>query len=158
MGAQEHVRADIDRLRVAASDMRQAARGAGHLGGIRANTLDRMHSDADRALETGVIVSYARPNTRHGNGQLDSGKWEPADASDANLHHAIIRLRNIRYAHTDKTDLRGTEDVFGGGHFSESWVGLHDDAWARIETLADQQAKAFDALADQLQNVLRQRP
>ena len=142
MGSREHIRADIDRLRVTASDMRQAAAGACHLELIRAGELDRMNGDADRALETGVIVSYARPFTRQGIGQLDSSVWEPASPEESSLHHAIIGLRDIRYAHTDRTGLRGTEDVFGTGHFAEKWSELPDDAWPRIEALADAQAKA----------------
>lgn len=158
MGKSAHLRAEIDRLRIAASDMKEAAGGAMHLGEIRAGRLDRMYGFADRALETGVIVSYARPFTRHGIGRLDPALWEPDDEASANLHRELIRLRNVRYAHTDKTDLRGTEDVFGTGHFSEAWASLSDEAWPRIEALALAQAVAFDALADELQGVLKTLP
>lgn len=117
-----------------------------------------MHSDAERALETGVIVSYARPFTRQKIGQLDSELWTPADEDQARIHRALIRLRNIRYAHTDRTELRGTEDVFGSGHFGESWVPLHDDVWPRIERLASVQARAFDQLATELQSTMQGLP
>jgi hypothetical protein len=156
MSSEQHVRAEIDRLRLAASDMRQAAAGPRHLEGARTGGVSRMNGDAERALETGVIVSYARPFTRHGVGQLDRDLWAPSDERQARLHMALIRLRNIRYAHTDKTELRSTEDVFGEGRFSEARLPLRDDAWPRIAALAEALEREFSKLADALEDVLRE--
>jgi hypothetical protein len=154
VGSREHVRAEIDRLRIAASDIRQAAAGAHQIEASISGHYT-INGDAERALETGVIVSYARPFTRHGIGQLDSGIWAPGDEQQAKLHKALLRLRNIRYAHTDRTDLRTTEEVFGEGRHSESWQPLAESAWPRIDELASLMAERFDELADALEEVLR---
>jgi hypothetical protein len=155
VGSREALRAEIDRLRLAASDMRQAAAGARHLEAVAGGSTARMNADAELALETGVIVSYARPFTRQGIGQLDRAAWAPDDEAKARLHASLIRLRNIRYAHTDKTDLRSTEDVFGEGRFSESWQPLAASAWPRIAELATVMEQGFADLARALEGVLR---
>jgi hypothetical protein len=151
-----HLEAEIGRLRIGAADMDHAAGGAGFLAAIREGQTGRINGDADEALMTGVVVSYARPFTRRqGIGALDEGAWAPDDDAQRRLHRALILLRNRRYAHTDKTDLRGIEDVFGDGSYSEWSVGIADDAWARIAELASAQALRMRDLAGRLEDTLR---
>jgi hypothetical protein len=156
--SRDHVLAEIKRLRIAVADMQHAAGAARHMTGMANGSLDRMHNDAKQALETGAIVSYARPFTRHGVGALDKDEWAPNLDDERRLHHALIELRHKRYAHTDKTGLRGIEDVFGDGQFSHSWVELKDEAWPRIETLAAAQAQRMRDLANRLEGVLSELP
>jgi hypothetical protein len=152
-----HLKAEITRLRIAAVDMQHAARGAAHIAAIRAGKLDRMNGDAEEALKTGVVVSYVRPFTsRQGIGPLSKDKWEPVDERQAELHRALIFLRNKRYAHTDETGWRGVEDVFGDSIYSEVSVGILDEWWPEIEALADAQSRLMDALANRLQEPLRE--
>ena len=149
-----HLKAEIERLRIGAADMDHAARGAAHLAAIHGGSLGQMHADAEEAMATGVVVSYARPFTRRqGIGTLDENAWAPGDEREVDLHRALILLRNRRYAHTDRSDLRGVEDVFGDGNYSESSVGIAADAWSRIVGLAESQASRMRELADDLQEV-----
>jgi hypothetical protein len=156
--SRDHVTAEINRLRIAVADMQHAAGAARHMAGMHEGSLSRMHDDAKQALETGAIVSYVRPFTRHGVGALDKDEWAPASEDERRLHYALIELRHKRYAHTDKTDLRGTEDVFGDGQFSHSWVELKPEAWARIEASAEVQAQRMRELANRLEGVLSELP
>jgi hypothetical protein len=80
-------------------------------------------------------------------GALDEGEWTPTDERQAGLHRALILLRNRRYAHTDQADLRGVEDVLGEGSYSETSVGLADEAWPRIVELAEAQGRRMSELA-----------
>jgi len=98
-----------------------------------------MNGEAERALETGIVVSYARPFTRQGTGQLDEKAFAPDDPRDAKLHRSMIWLRNKLFAHTDVTGLRDTIDVFDTGRFSESRVSFADDEWPQIVRLAEAQ-------------------
>ena len=84
-----HLEAEIGRLKIGAADMEHAARGAAHIAAIRRGDLKRMHADAEEALATGVVVSYARPFTRRqGIGALDEDEWSPDDEEQAGLHCA----------------------------------------------------------------------
>ena len=152
--SRDHVTAEINRLRIAVADLQHAAAAARHMTGVHEGSLDHMHADAKQALETGAIVSYVRPFTRHGVGALGKDEWAPASEEERRLHYALIELRHKRYAHTDKTDLRGTEDVFGDGQLSHAWVELKPEEWTRIEALADIQAQRMRELANRLEEVL----
>ena len=156
--SRDHVTAEINRLRIAVADMQHAAAAARHMTGVHEGSLDRMHADAKQALETGAIVSYVRPFTRHGVGALDKDEWAPASEEERRLHYALIELRHKRYAHTDKTDLRGTEDVFGDGQFAHMWVEIPADKWPRIGALAEQQAQRMRELVNRLEGVLPELP
>src|SRR5579862_9456861 len=156
--SRDHVTADITRLRIAVADMEHTAGAARHMTAMNRGTVDRMHDDAKQALETGAIVSYVRPFTRHGVGALDQDQWAPADDDERRLHYALITLRHKRYAHTDRTELRGVEDVFGDGQYAHSWVELRPEAWPRIEALAEAQAHRMRELANRLETVLQALP
>jgi hypothetical protein len=56
--AARDVLAEIDSLKLGASDMARAARWAALLAEINADTVD---GDAEEALATGVVLAYARP-------------------------------------------------------------------------------------------------
>jgi hypothetical protein len=76
----DHVTAEIKRLRIAVADTQHAAGAARHMTGMHEGSLSRMHDDAKQALETGAIVSYVRPFTRHGLGALDKDEWATVSA------------------------------------------------------------------------------
>jgi hypothetical protein len=64
------------------------------------------------ALETALVVCYARPFT-HGKrvGQLGE-EWAPEDAHERAVHDELLVLRNQAYAHTDKASGRDVIERF----------------------------------------------
>ncbi len=128
--------------------------GLTHLAGVYAGELDRMNSPQN-ALQTGVVVADAQPFTRQGIGRLDKEAWAPPDEVQRKLHEELIDLRNKRFAHTDKGDFRGVEDVFRDGTFAEWTIHLNEGAWAAVAELADARRHDFGELANRLQDELR---
>lgn len=139
------LREQVERLLLASNDMRYASAGAKYLAAMKIN------SDALRAFETGVVVTYARPFTRHGVGQLGRDEWAPEDQAHRAVHCELIWLRNRVFAHTDKTDMRGIVDVapIGGiesGLYVEQHVPIGD--WPLIAAVADAQEERFRLAAE----------
>jgi hypothetical protein len=137
----------LDRLLLASYDMRHASAGAKYLAAMKIN------SDALRAFETGVVVSYARPFTRHGVGQLNRDEWAPEDQAHRAVHCELIWLRNKVFAHTDKTDLREVVDVAPIGEIEEGlYVEQHVplDNLPLIAAVADAQGQRFRMAADEV--------
>jgi hypothetical protein len=117
-----------------------------------------MNGDAEDALMTGVVVSYARPFARRQSiGTLDRDEWAPDNERQAELHRALILLRDKRYAHTDK-GWRGVVEVFGEGIYSDVLVGIRDKWWPEIEALAEAQSRRMAALAHRLKDALGELP
>jgi hypothetical protein len=116
----ESLLAELKRLILAEADMKQTEAGARY---IEAST---MNEDAHRALQTGVMVCYARPFTRRqGIGPLDRKEWAPGDVEEQALHRSILVLRDKVFAHTDDTDMREIVDAYallgiGAGSTSSS--------------------------------------
>jgi hypothetical protein len=88
----------IRRFRIAESDMRQAAAAARFLD----KRGREMHGDAERALETGMVVCYARPFTRNKIGAIPRKLARPGDAAQSALHDALVKRRNDLYAHNER--------------------------------------------------------
>lgn len=141
----------LRRLRLAAIDMglvASTARALAHRGGPA-----RLF---ERVLETGLIVTYARPylaSNRAGLGR----RWRPESADDRALHDRIIdELRDPYHAHADRTPHRTITDTTeclgldGPPIFAEAWWRLTDDELTQIAELADRQAARFDAAAREL--------
>jgi hypothetical protein len=133
--------------------MRQAAAAAAYL-------LEgpRMNGDAERALETGLVVCYARPyvRARRGAGAIGSRRALPSEPRLRALHDALIDRRNDLYAHNDVTDLRGVEDVYaalglGGGRYAEAWRPIDRAQLPEVVALCESQRSTFRALAERIE-------
>ena len=101
-----------------------------------------------KSLETAVCVSYARAFTQTNflPQPLGSEYLAHLNSEQLVLHDELLRLRNKRYAHTDKTDqseraacvMAGFEGVLGDG---ELWVELMIDTLSQIDLLCDSNLK-----------------
>src|SRR5437870_4819025 len=111
MGDQEHVerRRRFARFRYACTDMRLAAAAARQLA------RGELNADVAEALETGLVVCYARPFKKSGVGLLDQKKWAPQAEQRRRLHDLLIELRDKLHAHTDISALRQIVGVEMGG-------------------------------------------
>ena len=138
----------LRRLRLAAVDMGFVASTARQLA-------DRLGPARlfERVLETGLVVTYARPyleSNRAGVGR----RWRPESEADRKLHDWIIdELRDPYHAHADRTPRRTLTDTTaylgldGPPTYAEAWWRLTDDELARIADLAERQEARFDAAA-----------
>jgi hypothetical protein len=95
------------RLRLAESDMQQAAAAA------EAIQREPEGTPLRRALETALLVCYARPFTSNKIGALGE-EWAPTDPEGRALHHEALRLRHKAYAHSDPDS--GVRDVEDRGY------------------------------------------
>jgi hypothetical protein len=66
----------------------------------------RLDSGDRLALETGLVVSYARPFTQSRGGYQLQPADEPDDEDARELHEWLLAQRNRVYAHTDETEAR----------------------------------------------------
>lgn len=140
---------EIRRLRLAESDMNQAAAAA------QALRTEHLNGDLCRALETAIAVCYARPYGSSNKVGVLGDEWLPEDPGDQALHGALLTRRDQVYAHTDRTDARGIVDVFGDGTFVEEWRPLSRDVLPRIITLAARQQARFREGVEDRQERLR---
>jgi hypothetical protein len=125
--------------------------------------------DLRRALETAIVVCYARAFTANrGVRPLDSAH-EPTDRALAALHRKLCWLRDKRYAHTDAEsgrdasleaqaetgfgDLRGVPATYWR---NESWLPLECDFLDQIPKLARVQAQTFLHRAGEIGRLLEQ--
>ena len=108
-------------LLLAVDDMSQA--------GAALQALEREHANYNLtlALETAIVVSYARAFTQSTLLQLDEDEYRPEDARQSELHSKLLDLRDKAYAHTDKE----------GGRFA-AFVELMDEV--ELETLDEIQS------------------
>lgn len=139
----------LRRLRLAAADMKLVASVAWWI--MDPNWYVRPW---ERALETAVVVIYARPYLDSSKGGVGQ-RWRPADPDDRELHDRIIdELRHPYHAHTDRGANRTLVDlswVVGPDeppYFEEHWSGLSHDELMRIAHLADRQHARLSAAAD----------
>jgi hypothetical protein len=94
----------ITRFRFAARDMQLAAAAASGLieaAGQRGSA--RVH---ERVIETGIVVTYARPFLASNEAGLD-GRWRPSDEAERALHDELIDLRGEHHAHASHTPRDG---------------------------------------------------
>lgn len=131
-------------LVLAESDMRQAAAAARHLGAFGG----AMHGDAERALWTGMIVSYARPFLPSNKaGVVPDRLATPRDPEQRALHGRLREVRDRIVAHNDATSARqavkASEELGFGTGYVEAWVPFLDEALPPVEALAEAQEAAF---------------
>jgi hypothetical protein len=86
----ERLRCDYDRFGYGWRDVADAAEAA------RALWDDGLNDAVRRVVETGLVVSYARPFTR---GQSIGKRWVPREVHG--LHDELCALRHKVHAHTD---------------------------------------------------------
>ncbi len=92
----------LTRLRRAAEDMKLALLAARDLASRRGAGL----SEIDRVLESGLVVTYARPYLESSIANLGR-RWWPTDPSDRLLHDRLIEtLRHPQHAHSDLSGAR----------------------------------------------------
>lgn len=107
---------DIRRFQLARGDMLQVIAAVEALNG------EEVNGYLCRALETAIVVCYARPfGSRNAVGPL-STHWPPISDDFPELHAELMRLRDQVYAHTDKTEARQVVDV-------SEWLGLDSPAY-----------------------------
>jgi hypothetical protein len=138
----------LRRLRLAAIDMRlveDTARGLADRNGPA-----RLF---ERVLETGLVVTYARPYLSKGAGGIGA-KWRPKGDADLALHRRLIdELRHPYHAHADRTPRRTLTDTAamlglqGPPTYAEAWWRLTDAELAEIEDLARRQRQRFEEAA-----------
>jgi hypothetical protein len=127
------------RLVLAAQDMKDASEAAEAL-------IERV--GPARALETAIVVSYARPWTRSTIKRLGD-HWLPTDAGDLDLHGKLLHLRKKLYAHTDDDlgarGMRDVSDVSGvtEPQFAPSWRPLDRAVVPNIIALTNRQRERF---------------
>lgn len=138
-------------LRLGAIDMEYAASAA------------RALADEDgparlwaRVLETGLVVTYARPYL-DSNTRVVGRKWWPESPEDRELHQRIIEdVRSPYHAHTDRTPHRTLVDTTamlgldGPPTFAEGWSQLNTAKLEHLAELAERQAARLHAAADEI--------
>jgi hypothetical protein len=143
----------VSRFRFAASDMRLVAGAAEAL--IDARDSDGPARFYDRIIETGMVVTYARPFLPSNEAGI-TRKWWPKDESERKLHDEMLDLRHEYYAHAAHTPQRLLENTLsmlgreGRPVFAESWTELPTWKLRALADLADRQAISFQAEADRL--------
>lgn len=139
------LRKDLRLLRFAAGDMRQTRAAIGAL----LATTEEDDVNLMLALETAIVVSYARPFTEgEGVGRLTE-EWAPEDDHERAVHDELLFLRDKAGAHTDKESGRDVVERFelyddGLTGFQESWEALDREVLRTIVApICDRQERRF---------------
>ena len=132
--------------------MRIAAHAAAAL--VDANDNDGPARLYDRELETGMVVTYARPYVESNEAGVGKKWWPTGD--DRELHDELMDLRHEYHAHASHTPRRrlvNTTALFGDDgrpSYSEQWELLPTWKLNPLNDLATRQAERFEAAADAL--------
>ncbi|MBA2741382.1 MAG: hypothetical protein H0U46_05170 [Actinobacteria bacterium] len=139
----------LRRLRLAAIDMRLVEQTARALLEVPATV--RL---SKRVLETGLVVTYARPYLDSNRSGGVGGRWRPPSGADREFHHWVIdELRDTYHAHADRSPRRTITDtaamlgVEGPPTYAEAWWSLTDSELEKLAELAGKQAERFEAAA-----------
>jgi uncharacterized protein (UPF0276 family) len=140
---------NLRRLKLASIDMRLAETAA------RALLNGEVPAHLERVMETGLVVTYARPYLDSNRAGGVGGRWQPKSGPDREFHRYMIDvLRDSYHAHADRTYHRTITDTAalvgleGPPIYAEAWWRLTP---SQVETLADlagRQAERFEAAAD----------
>lgn len=139
----------LRRLRLGAIDMRLAE-------GTALALLDRDGPARlfERVLETGLVVTYARPYLDSNRSGGVGGRWRPPSGTDREFHRWVIdELRDTYHAHADRSPRRTLTDtaemlgVEGPPTYAEAWWRLTDSELETLAELARKQAERFEAAA-----------
>ena len=152
----------LRQLHAAAVDMDQVAYVARELATYRhviGGDEDVPHNPymgVEQVLETGLVVTYARPFTGHA--RLGDN-WRPKDKTDRELHDRLLKLRHD-YAHADWTDSRTLVDTTallgleGPMVLAEQRARLSGQQLIAIAELAERQDARFYEAAGRLKRRL----
>lgn len=144
--------ADFDRLarfHFAASDMELVAHAAAGL--IESRDQRGEARFYERVIETGMVVTYARPFLQNQPGL--GGSWRPEDEAGRELHDELVALRGEYHAHAEHTRHRGLEFLpteSGRPVMGESWSQLSIEKLRLLQEVAERQAKRFAAEAERI--------
>jgi hypothetical protein len=115
----------------------------------------------ERVLETGLVVTYARPYLDSNRTGGVGGRWKPPGGLDRDFHRYVIdELRDTYHAHATRTDRRTLTDTTallgleGSPTFAETWSLLGPDELEHLATLAAAQAERFEVEARKLDREL----
>lgn len=149
---------EIRRYRFAQSDMRQAGAAALLLN----EPSVRLNGDVERVLETGLVVTYARPFTAGGVGTLGGKHARPEAEEHRLLHMEMLARRNDLYAHSDITERREVVDAFAGfgtgtlgGKYFEAHHPVDRGQLPSVIALCGAQEGRYASKADALEAALR---
>jgi len=139
---QARIERELGRFVHAVRDMKDVAGGALFL---RESLSDRVRS----LLETGLVVTYARPFKKNDDGHALKGDWAPEEDDLLLGHCKLIRLRDKVYAHTDRTPEREAVNVtrilgIGGNRWSARRWLLPTEWLDGIVKLAEYQRARFE--------------
>jgi hypothetical protein len=146
---------EIARFRFAATDMGLVVEAARAL--IDAREADGPARLWERTIETGMVVTYARPYIKS-NDVFVGEKWWPRDG-DRELHHELMDRRDEYDAHIGRTPRRALENTAallgyeGRPIWEEAWEQLPLFKLGALQDLASRQAERFDAEARRLDRV-----
>jgi hypothetical protein len=143
----------IVRLRLAAKDLELAAHAASGL--IEAADYRGSARVYERVIETGMVVTYARPFLPSNEAGL-GGRWRPTDENERALHDELVDLRGEYHAHASHTPQRRLEIMSGFFEsgppiLAESWTKLPVEKLLLLKEMASRQAERFADEADRLE-------
>lgn len=136
--------------------MKQVAAAAAHLAAYGAE----MNGDAERVMQTGMIVTYARPfaESRRSNLGAIKGKLAtPESPALVPFHVELLDRRNDLFAHNDATPWRGSTVGLGGRHVEE-WEPVDPAVYRAVERLATEQRERFRKRLDLIEQELGGHP
>lgn len=138
-------------LQLARVDMEEVIELSKILAMIQQKLIDwdeeRVHQ-LKKGLETGIIVSYARPFTKtEGKGFRPLGDESTRHLSREELtfHEKVLKLRKQRYAHTDGPDSTNRRAWTQNSTNFESFRPLTHDEVAMCRSIAEKNQKEWDS-------------
>jgi hypothetical protein len=142
---------EIRRYRLAQADMRQV------IAAVQALANEHHNGYLCRALETAIIVCYARAFTSGNEVGSLGDEWVPDDKELRRFHDEVLRLRDQVYAHTDRR--AGARDIEDVGSmlgldqvlYTEGWRPIKREALQGISDLAQHQEQRLAQAADDRQ-------
>lgn len=145
---------EIRRYRLAQADMRQV------IAAVDALADEHHNGYLCRALETAIVVGYARAFAAGNEIETLGDEWTADDPGMRRFHDELLRLRDQLYAHTDRrVGARDIEDVsallgLGQVAYTEWWRPIDRAALPMIGALAQHQEQRFGRAADERQQAL----
>jgi hypothetical protein len=145
----------LARFRFAASDMGLVAHAAEGL--VEASDQRSPAHHHDRVIETGMVLTYARPFLPSNEARLGE-KWWPEDEAERGLHDELIELPGVYHARATHAPQRRLENVGRGEEgrplYRELWAHLPVEKLRLLQALAARQAERFAEKANAIEDEL----
>ena len=119
-----------------------------------------MNGDAERAMVTGIVVTYARSvakSRQSSLGAITGRLATPESLALRPLHAELLNRRNDLFAHNDATPWRGSTVGLAGVHV-EDWESVEPTVYRHIERLAIEQRERFQARLELVEQELGRLP